>query len=185
VTRAITTVLVCVLLLPGCLRKYTNPQLFALETFDMRFGCTAADAKPDQTGWLVQGCGFVANCDVYSGEWRCDKSEAAYVRAWRSVAGDHPDCPRERVIATREAQPSNGVVVVNIEACGKPYVCEVTGAAVCHPGAAVVSAPAPTKACVPACRAGFVCADGRCVSACNPPCGNNETCGRDGECHPR
>lgn len=31
-------------------------------------------------------------------------------------------------------------------------------------------------ACTPACRTGFVCAAGACVSACNPPCSAQETC---------
>jgi hypothetical protein len=37
-------------------------------------------------------------------------------------------------------------------------------------------------ACVPACRRGFVCHRGACVSRCNPPCAPGETCGQDGEC---
>ncbi len=42
---------------------------------------------------------------------------------------------------------------------------------------AVESAP-----CVPSCRDGFVCVKGSCVSACNPPCGANQTCTDTGEC---
>ena len=30
--------------------------------------------------------------------------------------------------------------------------------------------------CVPSCRADFVCVNGACVQACNPPCGNGERC---------
>jgi hypothetical protein len=36
--------------------------------------------------------------------------------------------------------------------------------------------------CVPQCRAGYVCRQAQCVSACNPPCGRNETCTKNGEC---
>ena len=36
--------------------------------------------------------------------------------------------------------------------------------------------------CVPACRSGFVCVEGRCVSACNPPCLSTETCTSSGAC---
>jgi hypothetical protein len=36
--------------------------------------------------------------------------------------------------------------------------------------------------CVPACRDGFMCHEGRCISACNPPCGAGETCTAAGQC---
>jgi hypothetical protein len=36
--------------------------------------------------------------------------------------------------------------------------------------------------CFPACRSGFLCNKGVCVSACNPPCAANETCTSAGEC---
>jgi hypothetical protein len=36
--------------------------------------------------------------------------------------------------------------------------------------------------CIPACRAGFVCVKGQCVSACNPPCAPGQTCTPAGEC---
>ncbi len=45
--------------------------------------------------------------------------------------------------------------------------------------------PATQAACVPACRAGYVCVDGRCVMACNPPCAAEERCTAQGECEPR
>ncbi|HEY6727070.1 MAG TPA: hypothetical protein VI197_23715 [Polyangiaceae bacterium] len=36
--------------------------------------------------------------------------------------------------------------------------------------------------CVPACRAGYVCVQNQCVSACNPACGAGEVCHADGRC---
>lgn len=36
--------------------------------------------------------------------------------------------------------------------------------------------------CEPACRPGFACSRGMCVSACNPPCGAGETCTADLRC---
>ncbi len=36
--------------------------------------------------------------------------------------------------------------------------------------------PAATATCEPACRVGYVCSAGACVSACNPPCGASQTC---------
>jgi hypothetical protein len=36
--------------------------------------------------------------------------------------------------------------------------------------------------CAPACRAGFTCLQGACVSACNPGCGDGEQCTSDGQC---
>lgn len=38
--------------------------------------------------------------------------------------------------------------------------------------------------CFPACRSGFLCHEGRCLSACNPPCGDREKCAAGGECVP-
>lgn len=36
--------------------------------------------------------------------------------------------------------------------------------------------------CVPACRAGFTCHQGRCISACNPPCQGAEVCTVERQC---
>jgi len=44
------------------------------------------------------------------------------------------------------------------------------------------ASPHPSSTCVPPCRAGYVCNQGRCVSLCNPPCGVNEACNSVGEC---
>jgi hypothetical protein len=46
----------------------------------------------------------------------------------------------------------------------------------------VRTAAAGDDACFPACRSGYLCHQGRCVSACNPPCGAGETCTAAGEC---
>ena len=46
---------------------------------------------------------------------------------------------------------------------------------------APVAAP-PVVECVPACRTGFLCVQGQCVSSCNPPCAANETCTANGQC---
>jgi hypothetical protein len=50
-----------------------------------------------------------------------------------------------------------------------------------HP---VPTTPPAEAACVPACRTGFVCAHGTCVSACNPPCSASEICTATLECKP-
>jgi hypothetical protein len=45
------------------------------------------------------------------------------------------------------------------------------------PAAPAPAAPAPAApACVPACRTGFFCNQGACVSMCNPPCPSNQVC---------
>jgi hypothetical protein len=44
--------------------------------------------------------------------------------------------------------------------------------------------PAAEAACFPACRSGFVCHQGQCVSLCNPPCAGGERCLANGECEP-
>ena len=57
------------------------------------------------------------------------------------------------------------------------------------PASPAASVPAPPGAqaglpatCVPACRSGFVCHSGQCISACNPPCPAGYACGVGGEC---
>src|SRR5688572_8418116 len=44
--------------------------------------------------------------------------------------------------------------------------------------------PAAEPACFPACRRGFTCHQGQCVSLCNPPCAGGERCLASGECEP-
>lgn len=43
------------------------------------------------------------------------------------------------------------------------------------------SEPAASE-CVPKCREGFVCSDGKCVTVCNPPCAAGQTCTSLGHC---
>jgi hypothetical protein len=40
----------------------------------------------------------------------------------------------------------------------------------------------PVVECTPACRPGFTCVSGACVSPCNPPCRENERCTANAEC---
>ncbi|MDD5305737.1 MAG: hypothetical protein PHU25_00310 [Deltaproteobacteria bacterium] len=51
------------------------------------------------------------------------------------------------------------------------------------PPPAAEQPPAP-QPCVPSCRAGYTCVDGRCLSPCNPPCPDSEVCTRNGLCLP-
>lgn len=44
--------------------------------------------------------------------------------------------------------------------------------------------PADATACVPACRDGYTCVEGKCVEACNPPCAAGSHCTGAGECLP-
>jgi hypothetical protein len=53
------------------------------------------------------------------------------------------------------------------------------------PEPATSAQAAPTseiEECVPACRKGFTCVKGQCVSLCNPPCAANEVCTAAAEC---
>jgi hypothetical protein len=50
------------------------------------------------------------------------------------------------------------------------------------PDAPPATAPAPAAGCIPECRSGFVCLEGQCVSACNPPCGAGQRCTAQREC---
>ena len=52
------------------------------------------------------------------------------------------------------------------------------------PQTAQTTAPPEATAaqCVPDCRDGYICHEGQCISACNPPCGAGLTCTGDGQC---
>jgi hypothetical protein len=54
------------------------------------------------------------------------------------------------------------------------------------PGVAEAAPPPPAAepACFPACRSGFTCHQGQCISLCNPPCAVGERCLASGECEP-
>lgn len=41
---------------------------------------------------------------------------------------------------------------------------------------------AQAKDCVPACRDGYICHQGQCVTACNPPCAEDEQCTAGAQC---
>lgn len=41
---------------------------------------------------------------------------------------------------------------------------------------------AQAKECVPSCRDGYICNQGQCIAACNPPCAEGEQCVGEGEC---
>src|SRR4051812_10777233 len=47
-----------------------------------------------------------------------------------------------------------------------------------------VAAAQSAQACFPACRGGYTCYQQRCVSLCNPACGDGERCTAAGECEP-
>jgi hypothetical protein len=41
-----------------------------------------------------------------------------------------------------------------------------------------------TSACIPPCRTGYICLQGRCVEQCNPPCRTGYLCNGKGDCIP-
>ncbi len=62
----------------------------------------------------------------------------------------------------------------------------LSGAVSTQPAPAPTPAPtapaAAAPACVPACRSGYLCERGQCLSACNPPCPQGQHCNGHGEC---
>jgi len=55
------------------------------------------------------------------------------------------------------------------------------------PGALAQDAPPAAQAaeCFPKCRSGYLCHEGVCITGCNPPCADKETCTPEGECMPK
>jgi len=46
----------------------------------------------------------------------------------------------------------------------------------------LTASTAQAKDCVPSCRDGYVCYQGQCITACNPPCAEGEQCVGEGQC---
>lgn len=47
---------------------------------------------------------------------------------------------------------------------------------------ALAPPPVEPATCAPPCREGYLCHEGSCISACNPPCASGEHCTASGEC---
>ncbi len=74
------------------------------------------------------------------------------------------------------ARRAGGGLLALVALLGAPPV----GAAT--PARSKVLTPALAPACQPPCREGFTCVQGRCLSACNPPCDARERCSAEGRC---
>lgn len=87
---------------------------------------------------------------------------------WFAVAG---------FVHAQEAAPT----VAAPEAAPQPPAA-VPALAPSEAAAPAPNTPPPTAACAPACRSGFSCVGGSCVSSCNPPCSSGDVCTAAGEC---
>jgi hypothetical protein len=109
---------------------------------------------------------------MYVGIVRADgrhKSKLA-TEAFDAAVNLHPGVELDRTIASAET------VSLFVKAGGR-----VADAA---PFPANATEQKASTTCVPDCRSGFVCVDGQCVSACNPPCAATEVCTAQGSCVP-
>jgi hypothetical protein len=46
----------------------------------------------------------------------------------------------------------------------------------------LMTTTAQAEECVPSCRDGYICHQGQCITACNPPCAEGEQCIGEGQC---
>jgi hypothetical protein len=69
---------------------------------------------------------------------------------------------------------------IKSELKGRVFRCAAMPVTVPPPSMASV----PQVVCEPPCSPGYTCVRATCVSACNPPCGENAQCGVDRICHP-
>src|SRR6185295_6131206 len=53
-----------------------------------------------------------------------------------------------------------------------------------HPAPGSSTPTSSPAACFPACREGYLCKDGQCVSICNPPCPADQSCVGGRRCEP-
>lgn len=102
-----------------------------------------------------------------------DKPQAASAEAQPATA------PSTSEAAPQDA-PKDTPTQASVETAAKPAEPVVAPA----PATAPPSKAGQTKgaACLPNCRTGFVCHNGACISACNPPCESKRFCSAEGEC---
>ncbi|MBN1652506.1 MAG: hypothetical protein JXA30_01890 [Deltaproteobacteria bacterium] len=105
------------------------------------------------------------------------KAEAAA----KTETADKPQTPASEPQVTKTETPDLPSQTPATQRPGERTVAEAPDAAPSQ------IAPSPLleskgKKCIPACRSGFVCHQGACVSACNPPCEPNRRCSPEGEC---
>jgi hypothetical protein len=110
-----------------------------------------------------------------SGDWQLDPSDLQCV----------PDCRSGFECRQGECLP------VCSPPCGPGLLCTSSGTCVqTAPAAPLPAAPAvrswraASDQCLPACRTGYTCLGGQCVSACNPICPAGEMCTAQGQCIP-
>jgi len=111
---------------------------------------------------------------------RKDEKLAAGLYRKSCEGGDELGCRQQRkaAICTKDSDCKDNRV------CSDGACAEATRAVVPLPVVVdqPVVTPPPPAACFPSCRAGYLCNQGLCVSACNPPCGPDQECGGNGRC---
>ena len=83
------------------------------------------------------------------------------------------------VISSARAQPAAGEPPATVPVEAAPSAAEV----VTTVAPAAPAAPAEAG-CFPACREGYLCSAGQCISACNPACAAGERCTAAASCEP-
>ena len=117
----------------------------------------------------------------------------AHVEAQTPAAAQSPTAPAPvptapppvQAPASAAAQPAAPPAAAAPEAAGAPVIQPPPQPSATEPVyVGPVQAPpvAAGPACYPECRGGYGCAAGRCVPACNPPCGSSERCTPAGTC---
>jgi len=95
---------------------------------------------------------------------------------WASLAMAEPSAP-----SNAEAAPSSSAATPPA-APETPVTSAEAPPADLPPTATLASPVESASACVPDCRSGFECVEGRCVSSCNPPCDPGQLCTPERTC---
>jgi hypothetical protein len=74
------------------------------------------------------------------------------------------------------------LAVLAVGVLGAPAVAQNAPPPASQPVPPPTADPSAPAACYPACRPGFLCHHGQCISACNPPCGAGQSCSADAHC---
>lgn len=75
------------------------------------------------------------------------------------------------------------LVILGVARAASAQTAPAAAPPVVAPGVEAPPPPSPpTSECFPSCRAGYTCYQAQCVSLCNPPCGDGQSCTAAGEC---
>lgn len=145
--------------------------------------------KPWCMGAILAACVLVflvedASAETIAGAEGAEPSPPTQPSARPTPMTRRPRAPaRSAALASPPVSPAPASVGLNATSALEPPDSAPTAQSTQTSTTVNVIGPS-SRGCLPDCRAGFVCREGECVSACNPTCGEGEICNAKRECVP-